>query len=130
MADWWQSLNIYEHIVLTIAVASTIVVLTKIIFDIFKFYSVDKLNSEPENLEKYEKIANNDSDIEVHVPRFVSIISLNVLIMSTCWSYFVFMQFVNPPFTAIFAIFFGLTIFVVYSIIKFWIRRNNKKSQK
>lgn len=128
MADWWQSLNIYEHIVLTIAVASTIVVLTKIIFDIFKFYSVDKLNSEPENLEKYEKIANNDSDIEKHVPRFISIISLNILITSTSWSYFIFMPILSKSLSAILSIIVGIISFVVYSIIKFLIRRSKRKS--
>jgi len=127
MIDWWLNLNIYEHIVLTLAVASTIVVLAKIIFDIFKFYSVDKLNSEPEDLEKYEKIANNDSDIEKHVPRFITVISLNIFIISTSWSYFIFILFTSKALAIFFSILIGIASIVIYSIVKLLIKKRKNK---
>lgn len=130
MIDWWVSLNIYEHITVAIAMASTIVVLTKIIFNLFKFYSVDKLNSEPEDLEKYEKIANYDSDIERHTPRFMSILGLNIFLMSASWSYFIFILFINKSLSCIFAILVGIISLVLYSVIHFLVKKNENKTKQ
>lgn len=127
MVDWWLKLDIYEHILLTIAVASTIVVLAKIIFDIFKFYSVDKLNSEPEDLENFEKIANNDSDIEKHVPRFITVVGLNIFIMSTSWSYFIFVIFLSKLLSSVFSFLIGVISIVIYSVVKYLLKKEKNK---
>lgn len=130
MVEWWLSLNIYEHIMLTVALASTIIVLGKALFNIFKFYSVDKLNSEPEDLEKYEKIANNDSDIERHVPRLMSVVGLNVFLMSTSWSYFIFILFFEKVWSIVLAITAGIFSMVIYAVIHFLIKKKIMSKNK
>jgi hypothetical protein len=128
--NWWFGLTILEHILFAIALASTIVVLVKTILTIAKFYQVDKLNSEPEELENYESVANNDSDIEKHVPGFFSVMSINVFLASGCWSFFVFELFMPQVWAALTAFLFGALVLLTYGIVDHLIKKNRNKQNK
>jgi len=124
--EWWQSLNIYEHILLVIALASTVIILTKAIMTVAKFYSVDKLNSEAEDVELYENVANNDSDIVRHTPRFISVTSINVFLASGSWSYFLFRLFSTYVLSAVFALLAAIIVLVLYAVIDYIVRKSRK----
>ena len=128
--NWWLSLSIFEHILFAISLASTMVILTKLIFTLAKFYSVDKLNTEPEDIDNYEAIANNDPEIEKHIPGFVSIMSINVFLASAGWSFFLFSLFLSFWWTLLLSFVFGVMVLVLYGLIDYHIKKQNFKKEK
>ena len=130
MLEWFFSLNLMGYIYLSVGISSTIVVLVKAVLTAAKFYGIDKLNVEPEDLEHYDEIANNDSDIEKHVPRFLSIVSVNVFLMAFCWSYFIFTLFNSVLIANIFAFIFAICVLLLYGVIDYLWKRKAMKSNK
>lgn len=129
MINWFLSLNFVEYIYLSVAIASSALVLTKAIFTAVKFHSIDKLNVEPEDLEQYEEIANNDSDIIKHVPRFMSIMSVNVFLMSFCWAYLFLVRFSEIIWANLFAAIFATFVWVVYALVDTHVKKHFQKNE-
>lgn len=126
--NWWLDLTILEHILFAIALASSLVIIAKAILIAMKFYQMDKLNSEPEELENYEAIANNDSDIEKHVPGFVSVMSMNVFLASGSWSFFLFGLFLPSLWAILCGVLFGIVVLFVYGMLDHYNKKRKNKS--
>lgn len=124
MVDWFVGLNIFEKVLFVISVASAFMIIAKAFIVAIRFYGIDKLNSEPEMLENYEEIANNDSDIIKHTPRFLTIMGINVLTASFGCSYFVFKMFTQGVLNFLFASLIGVLAFVLYAVFDFLNKRN------
>lgn len=88
MVLWWLSLTISQQIALTLALASTLVLLLDVVLFTINFYGIDKLNTDPENIVKYEIVANNDSDMFKNNPTIITVKNINVFLAVASWLYF------------------------------------------
>lgn len=131
MINWILSLSLFEQTVLTVAVAATVVLLVQIFLLLINFYGTDKLNADPENLELYEKIANNDSDMSVSQVRVLSVENIYIFLAFGGWSYFIFKSIV-PSFFALclLGVLIGSFFSVVYSLIYYVVKRKLRKKTK
>lgn len=88
MVAWWLSLSIGRQIALFMAMASSLIIIIDFVLFTINFYGVDRLNVETDDLNQYEMVANNDSDMSKNKHRVVTVKSLNVFVAVTCWLYF------------------------------------------
>lgn len=127
MIDWLLSLTIFEQVLISVAFAATFVLLVQIFLVLVNFYGTDKLNAEPENLEFYEKIANNDSDLSKNKVRVLSVKTINIFLATSIWVYFIFKNiFLDLPLLIVFAIFIGVSVSVLYAVIYYLAKRKKK----
>ena len=86
MVALWQSLTNLQQITFVLACASTLIIVVDFVLFLVNFYGIDRLNAEAINLNRYEVVANNDSDMSKDTtPRLISIKSLNIFLAVSCW---------------------------------------------
>ncbi len=128
MIEWWLTLSIDRQIALTIALASTIVLFTQIVLVIINFYGVDKLNSGPENLELYEKIANHDSDMSKDKIRILSLRNINIFMGISCLCYFLLYTFLELYAVILISLTLATIVTIVYTVVYMYLKRRIKKT--
>lgn len=122
MIAWWLSLTISQQVALALGMASTLVLVIDFVLFTINFYGIDRLNAEPENLYKYEIVANNDSDNSKNIPRLISIKSLNVFVAITSWLYFGLWSKLSQTWVIIIAIVVGLIVSFIDSLIERYVK--------
>ena len=122
MVTWWLSLAISQQIALALALASTLVLIIDVVLFTINFYGIDKLNAEPENLSKYETVANSDSDMSQKVPRLITIKNLNVLIGVSCWLYFGLWSILDQAWLIVISVAAGLFVAGLNAVIDKYIK--------
>lgn len=89
MSVWWNGLNIFQQVSFVLAIASSLILITDLVLFLVNFYAIDRLNAESINIERYDVVANNDSDMfKATTQRVVSVKSLNIFVAITCWLFF------------------------------------------
>lgn len=122
MIAWWLSLTISQQVALALGMASTLVLVIDFVLFTINFYGIDRLNAEPENLYKYEIVANNDSDNSKNIPRLISIKSLNVFVAIASWLYFGLWSKLSQTWVIIIAIVVGLIVSFIDSLIERYVK--------
>lgn len=130
MIKWWLSLMIEQQITLSIALASTSVILVQIVLVLINFYGVDKLTADSEYLEQYETVANYDSDMAQHKTKIISIMAINIFLCVTCWTFFITSYKLQTLEQILFSFVLGLFSAMVYSIFRKIIKRQLREIQK
>lgn len=86
MVVWWQNLTVLQQITFVLAISSTLIIITELVLFLVNFYGIDRLNAESINLNRYQVVANNDSDMTGESnTRLLSIKSLNIFVAVSCW---------------------------------------------
>lgn len=116
--NWWQTLSGFEQGLFIVSIGSFIVLLSKIVIGIFNLYKLNKLSVEAEQVEKYDQIANDDSDIEKTVPKFFSLISVNLFLFVLGTTRVVFKLFLSGFWLLALNYFVASLVFVLYSYIR------------
>ena len=122
MINWWLSLTISQQVALALALASTFVLLIDVVLLVVNFYGMDKLNAEPENIVKYEVVANNDSDMFKNKARLITVKNVNVFIAISCWLYFGLWSVLSLPVAIIVSISVGFVICCIEALTEKWIK--------
>lgn len=115
---WWQSLTQFEQALFVVSMGSLVVLIIEGIIRVFKVYKIDKLNAERDNVEKYDRIANDDSDVEERIPKFFSLVSVNLFLFVLGVTRVVFKVFLSGFWLLALNYFVSSLVFVLYSFIK------------
>ena len=122
MINWWLSLTISQQVALALALASTFVLLIDVVLLVVNFYGMDKLNVEPENIVKYEVVANYDSDMFKNKARLITVKNVNVFIAISCWLYFGLWSVLSLPVLIIVSLSVGLLICLIEALMEKWFK--------
>ena len=122
MVNWWLSLTISQQVALALALASTLVLVIDVVLLVVNFYGIDKLNAEPENIVKYEVVANNDSDMFKNKARLITVKNVNVFIAISCWLYFGLWSVLNVPLLLTVSIGIGFIVCCVEALMEKWLK--------
>lgn len=118
MIKWWLSLLFEQQVSLSIALASTLVLIVQIVLVLLNFYGVDRLNTESDNLEQYEIIANCDSDMSQNKPKLITVVSINIFLFISCWTFFILTYKVSFLKQLVISFVLGVFVAVTYSIFR------------
>lgn len=124
--NWWFNLTNIEQIFIVVALGCFIILLTKVVMEIVEFYKIDNLNAERQELENYDQIANEDSDVEKKQPKFFSLVSINLLILSFIAAYFILRGAILSKWIFVISAVIAFIVFFVFSSLKFSLRKNKK----
>lgn len=116
--EWWQTLTVFEQGLFVLSLGSFIILLAKLFVTIFQWYKIDKLSVEREDVEKYDQIANDDSDVEKEVPKYFSLVSVNLFLFVLGTSRILFKLFLNGFWLLFLNYFVASFVFVVYSFMQ------------
>ena len=122
MVSWWLSLTISQQVALALALATTLVLIIDVVLFVVNFYGMDKLNTEPENIVKYEVVANNDSDMFKNNPRIITVKNLNVFVAVSCWLYFGLWSVLSLPVLIVISLGAGIVVCCIDSLLDKFIK--------
>ncbi len=123
MIKWWLSLLVEQQVSFSIALASTIVLIVQIVLVLLNFYGTDRLNTESDNLEQYEIVANCDSDMSQNKPKLITVVSINIFLFVACWTFFILTYQVPVLQQVVVSMVLGIFVAVIYSIFRKLIKK-------
>lgn len=123
MINWWLSLLVEQQVSFSIALASTIVLIVQIVLVLLNFYGTDRLNTESDNLEQYEIVANCDSDMSQNKPKLITVVSINIFLFVACWTFFILTYRVSVLEQVVISIVLGFFVAANYSIFRKLIKK-------
>jgi hypothetical protein len=125
--DWWIGLTTLEQMFLVVGIGCFLILLAKLIMVIVQFYKFDNLNAERQEIENYDQIANEDSDVEKQQPRFFSLISINLLILIFTLSYLLLNNIIKSSWVFAVCGAISLLVFFVFSYAKLFLFKKREK---
>ncbi len=125
--DWWQNLTNLKQIFLVVALGCFLIILAKVVMNIVQFYKIDNLNVERQEVEQYDQIANEDSDVEKKQPSYFSLVSINLLILLFIGAYFLLSTAISSSWVFVASAGVSVAGFLIFSYAKFLWRKKFKK---
>ncbi len=116
--NWWQALTQFEQGLFVVSLGSLIILLVKCVITIFQFYKIDKLSVDRDSVEDYDQIANDDSDMEKQVPKYFSLVSINLFLFVLGTTRVLFKLFLSGFWLLLLNYFVASLVFVLYSYLK------------